>query len=212
MRNTWPHNLQPPSICSVKGAKRAIGSLISSIYLGQTEYVLHQMFLICLCCRGRCWTRRTCSGCQRRRQQPSSSSAISSPRTQVRTLQTASCSVQFVANYHVQKHKQTILKGRWLLASLWVQWKKNSNWFIVFWGCQMNKWPELLAIKFLSVVSFIGYWCFGTHCLGTHPHLRYIEWKGVKIYDFQKYTFSTLFKLYIAGLGVLIPKRYHMFV
>ena len=44
----------------------------------------------------------------------------------------------------------------------------------------------------------------------AHPHLRYIEWKGVKIYDFQKFTFSTLFKLYIAGLGVLIPKRYHM--
>ena len=40
--------------------------------------------------------------------------------------------------------------------------------------------------------------------------LRYIEWKGVQIYDFQKATFSTLFKLYIAGLGVLIPKRYHM--
>ena len=40
--------------------------------------------------------------------------------------------------------------------------------------------------------------------------LRYIEWKGVKIYDFQKTTFSTLFKLHIAGLGVLIPKRYHM--
>ena len=37
----------------------------------------------------------------------------------------------------------------------------------------------------------------------------YIEWKGVKIYDFQKVTFSTLFKLHIAGLGVLIPKRYH---
>ena len=46
--------------------------------------------------------------------------------------------------------------------------------------------------------------------LWAHPHLRYIEWKGVKIYDFQKFTFSTLFKLYIAGLGVLIPKRYHM--
>ena len=39
---------------------------------------------------------------------------------------------------------------------------------------------------------------------------RYIEWKGVKIYDFKKVTFSTLFKLHIAGLGVLIPKRYHM--
>ena len=44
----------------------------------------------------------------------------------------------------------------------------------------------------------------------SHSHLRYIEWKGVKIYDFQKVTFSTLFKLYIAGLGVLIPKRYYM--
>ena len=40
--------------------------------------------------------------------------------------------------------------------------------------------------------------------------LRYIEWKGGKNYDFQKVTFSTLFKLYIAGLGLLIPKRYHM--
>ena len=44
----------------------------------------------------------------------------------------------------------------------------------------------------------------------SHPHLRYIEWKGVKVYDFQKVTFSTLFKLYIAGLGVLIQKRYDM--
>ena len=40
--------------------------------------------------------------------------------------------------------------------------------------------------------------------------LRYIEWMGVEIYDFQKVTISTLFKLYNAGLGVLIPKRYHM--
>ena len=40
--------------------------------------------------------------------------------------------------------------------------------------------------------------------------LRYIEWMGVEIYDFQKDTISTLFKLYNAGLGVLIPKRYHM--
>ena len=44
----------------------------------------------------------------------------------------------------------------------------------------------------------------------TQRQLRYIEWKGVKIYDFQKVTFSNFFKLYIAGLGVLIPKRYHM--
>ena len=34
--------------------------------------------------------------------------------------------------------------------------------------------------------------------------------EGRKIYDFQRVTFSTHFKLYIAGLGVLIPKRYHM--
>ena len=56
----------------------------------------------------------------------------------------------------------------------------------------------------------------GVPCLHTtsravpQRQLRYIEWKGVKIYDFQKITFSTLFKLHIAGLGVLIPKRYHM--
>ena len=44
----------------------------------------------------------------------------------------------------------------------------------------------------------------------AHRRFRGIELKGVKIYDLQKVTFSTLFKLYIAGLGVLIPKRYHM--
>ena len=44
----------------------------------------------------------------------------------------------------------------------------------------------------------------------TQRQLRYIEWKGVKIDDFQKATFSTLFNLYIARLGVLIPKMYHM--
>ena len=44
------------------------------------------------------------------------------------------------------------------------------------------------------------------------PHRRFrgIEWNGVKFYDLQKVTFSTLFKLYIAGLGVLIKKRYHI--
>ena len=46
--------------------------------------------------------------------------------------------------------------------------------------------------------------------LMSHRRFRGIELKGVKIYDLQKVTFSTLFKLYIAGLGVLIPKRYHM--
>ena len=49
---------------------------------------------------------------------------------------------------------------------------------------------------------------WGEDQMCSHPHLRYIEWKGIKIYDFQKV--SILFKLYIAGLGVLIPKRYHM--
>ena len=44
----------------------------------------------------------------------------------------------------------------------------------------------------------------------SQRQLRYIEWMGVEIYDFQKVTISTLFKLYNAGLGVLIPKRYHM--
>ena len=44
----------------------------------------------------------------------------------------------------------------------------------------------------------------------SQRQLRYIEWMGVEIYDFQKVTISTLSKLYNAGLGVLIPKRYHM--
>ena len=39
----------------------------------------------------------------------------------------------------------------------------------------------------------------------AHQRFRGIEWiKGLKIYDLKKVTFSTLFKLYIAGLGVLI--------
>ena len=43
------------------------------------------------------------------------------------------------------------------------------------------------------------------------PHRRFrgIECSEVKIYDLQKVTFPTLFKLYIAELGVLISKRYH---
>ena len=41
----------------------------------------------------------------------------------------------------------------------------------------------------------------------THWPFRGIELKGEKIYDLQKVTFYTLFKLYIAGLGVLISKR-----
>ena len=44
----------------------------------------------------------------------------------------------------------------------------------------------------------------------SQRQLRYIEWKGVKIHDLQNVTFSILFKLYIARLGVLITKRYHM--
>ena len=34
----------------------------------------------------------------------------------------------------------------------------------------------------------------------THRRFRGIEWMGVKLYDHQKVTFSTLVKLYIAGL------------
>ena len=59
----------------------------------------------------------------------------------------------------------------------------------------------------LSVVTRVG---GGGGDKRTQRQLRYIEWMGVKIYDFQKVTISTLFKLYNAGLGVLIPKRYHM--
>ena len=46
--------------------------------------------------------------------------------------------------------------------------------------------------------------------LPSQRQLRYIEWVVVKIYVFQKVTIFTLFKLYNAGLGVLIPKRYNM--
>ena len=37
--------------------------------------------------------------------------------------------------------------------------------------------------------------------LHTHWQFRGIEWKGIITYDLKKVTFSTLFKLYIAGLG-----------
>ena len=49
-----------------------------------------------------------------------------------------------------------------------------------------------------------------SQCQYLQRQLRYIEWMGVKIYDFQKVTISNLLKLYDAGLDVLIPKRYHM--
>ena len=62
------------------------------------------------------------------------------------------------------------------------------------------KWKTRLR-KHSTVSAFI---------MGAHRRFRGIELKGVKIYDLQKVTFSTLFKLYIAGLGVLIKKRYHM--
>ena len=79
----------------------------------------------------------------------------------------------------------------------------------------------LNSTHFFSVVDRTPthyFWSTGWEVISKSPshysmaqrQLRYIEWKGVKIYDFQKFTFSTLFKLYIAGLGVLIPKRYHM--
>ena len=48
-------------------------------------------------------------------------------------------------------------------------------------------------------------------CISPQHQFRYIVWKGVKNYDFQKVTIFTLFKLYNAGLGVLIPKRYNIF-
>ena len=41
----------------------------------------------------------------------------------------------------------------------------------------------------------------------THRPFRGIELKGEKIYDLKKGSFSTLFKLFIAGLGVLIEKK-----
>ena len=68
----------------------------------------------------------------------------------------------------------------------------------------------MMTIIILVMLMYCNVARVRVDALVPHPHLRYIEWKGVKIYDFQKVTFSTLFNLYIAGLGVLIPKRYHM--
>ena len=50
-----------------------------------------------------------------------------------------------------------------------------------------------------------------THVMST-PHRRFrgIECRVLKMCDFKKVTFSLFFKHNIAGLGVLIPKRYHM--
>ena len=63
----------------------------------------------------------------------------------------------------------------------------------------------LVILHILKVfLPFLSVFCH------SHRRFRGIECKGVKIYDLQKVTFSTLFKLYIAGLGVLISKRYHM--
>ena len=44
------------------------------------------------------------------------------------------------------------------------------------------------------------------------PHRRFrgIECRVLKICDFKKVILSLFFKHNIAGLGVLIPKRYHM--
>ena len=74
--------------------------------------------------------------------------------------------------------------------------------------------PLLHLLLAVSVIIFNGKLGLGFKytCpeLGAQRQLRYIEWVGVKIYDFQKVTIFTLFKLYNAGLGVLIPKRYNM--
>ena len=83
------------------------------------------------------------------------------------------------------------------------------------WGHSFDS--PFFWVKFsFSTLSFRCKIAISNFCLlcYTLPHRRFrgIEWNGVKIYDLQKVTFSTLFKLYIAGLGVLIPKRYHMWV
>ena len=46
--------------------------------------------------------------------------------------------------------------------------------------------------------------------LDTHRRFRGIECRVLKICDFKKVILSLFFKHNIAGLGVLIPKRYHM--
>ena len=44
----------------------------------------------------------------------------------------------------------------------------------------------------------------------AHRQFRGIECRVLKICDFKKVILSLFFKHNIAGLGVLIPKRYHM--
>ena len=44
----------------------------------------------------------------------------------------------------------------------------------------------------------------------THRRFRGIESRVLKICDFKKVIFSPFFKHNITGIGVLIPKRYHM--
>ena len=94
----------------------------------------------------------------------------------------------FFQDYIFKKyvHFQSQRVPKWKIAHIW-QSKEHKN----------NKiTPKNVSQKGLQSLPDVL----------QHP----VEWKGGKIYDFQKVTFSTLFKLYIAGLGVLIPKRYHM--
>ena len=70
--------------------------------------------------------------------------------------------------------------------------------------------PAHLSMSVQSTLSVMLKSCSVSAGDMSQRQLRYIEWKGVKIYDFQKVTFSTHFKLNIGMLGVQIPKRYHM--
>ena len=78
-----------------------------------------------------------------------------------------------------------------------------SHFFINF-----KKLSVYFASNFLNFIKLPNLFVFDP--ILRERQLRYIEWMGVKIYDFQKITISTLSKLYNAGLGVLISKRYHM--
>ena len=77
------------------------------------------------------------------------------------------------------------------------------------------------GITWLSgLIQFLVFYCLNYNILKTlaclslnlpsHRRFRGIKCRVLKICDFKKVILSLFFKHNIAGLGVLIPKRYHM--
>ena len=75
---------------------------------------------------------------------------------------------------------------------------------------------ELADLRRLSSGSILIWLIIGSYVeflnfyINTHRRFRGIECRVLKICDFKKVILSLFFKHNIAGLGVLIPKRYHM--